>query len=158
MNTGQKLLNIDLESVKTTITRFITGKLNQAGAGGYVLGLSGGVDSSLAACLAVDAIGKEKVLGVMLPYQNSSKESRTDAEILIGQLGIEHRLVDISPMVDIYFEKYGEFEKIRAGNKMARERMAVLFDIAQETGRLVMGTGNRTDSVIQPGMEILPVR
>lgn len=148
MNTSQKTDTVDLESAHKTIKRFITGKLNQSGASGYVIGLSGGVDSSLAATLAVEAIGKDKVLGVMLPYKSSSSGSITDAQTLIEKLEIEHRQVEITPMIDVYFEKFSKFEKIRAGNKMARERMAVLFDIAQETGRLVMGTGNRTEGCL----------
>ncbi|MCH9023802.1 MAG: NAD+ synthase [candidate division Zixibacteria bacterium] len=148
MNEAKKQNIIDLDTARTTIRRFIKGKLLQAGSNGYVLGLSGGVDSSLAAALAVEAVGPEKVLGVLMPYKTSSESSVTDAELLVKHLGIEHRRVDISPMVDAYFSNIDDSLKIRAGNKMARERMAILFDIAQETGRLVLGTGNRTESCL----------
>ncbi len=148
MNEAKKQNIIDLETARTTIRRFIKGKLLQAGSKGYVLGLSGGVDSSLAAALAVEAVGPEKVLGVLMPYKTSSESSITDAELLAKHLGIEHRQVDISAMVDAYFSNIDDSLKIRAGNKMARERMAILFDIAQETGRLVLGTGNRTESCL----------
>ena len=148
MNEAKNQNIIDLETAKTTIRRFIKGKLLQAGSNGYVLGLSGGVDSSLAAALAVEAVGPEKVLGVFMPYKTSSESSITDAELLVKHLGIEHRQVDISAMIDAYFANIDDSLKIRAGNKMARERMAILFDIAQETGRLVLGTGNRTESCL----------
>ncbi|MCH8028111.1 MAG: NAD+ synthase [candidate division Zixibacteria bacterium] len=148
MNEAKKKNTIDLETARTTIRRFIKGKLLQAGSNGYVLGLSGGVDSSLAAALAVEAVGPEKVLGVLMPYKTSSDSSITDAELLVKHLGIEHQRVDISAMVDAYFSNIDDSLKIRAGNKMARERMAILFDIAQETGRLVLGTGNRTESCL----------
>ena len=148
MNVAKKQNIIDLNTARTTIRRFIKGKLLQAGSKGYVLGLSGGVDSSLAAALAVEAVGPEKVLGVLMPYKTSSESSITDAELLAKHLGIEHRQVDISAMVDAYFSNIDDSLKIRAGNKMARERMAILFDIAQETGRLVLGTGNRTESCL----------
>ena len=148
MNEAKKKNAIDLETARTTIRRFIKGKLLQAGSKGYVLGLSGGVDSSLAAALAVEAVGPEKVLGVLMPYKTSSDSSITDAELLVKHLGIEHQRVDISAMVDAYFSNIDDSLKIRAGNKMARERMAILFDIAQETGRLVLGTGNRTESCL----------
>ncbi len=148
MNEAKKKYLFDLETARTTIRRFIKGKLLQAGSNGYVLGLSGGIDSSLAAALAVEAVGPEKVLGVLMPYKTSSKSSITDAELLVKHLAIEHRRVDISAMVDAYFSNIDDSLKMRAGNKMARERMAVLFDIAQETGRLVLGTGNRTESCL----------
>ena len=148
MNEAKKQNIIDLETARTTIRRFIKGKLLQAGSNGYVLGLSGGVDSSLAAALAVEAVGPDKVLGIMMPYKTSSESSITDAELLAKRLGIKLQKVDISPMVDAYFSKIDDSLRIRAGNKMARERMAILFDIAQKTGRLVLGTGNRTESCL----------
>ena len=148
MNEAKKQNTIDLDTARTTIRRFIKGKLLQAGSNGYVLGLSGGVDSSLAAALAVEAVGPDKVLGIMMPYKTSSESSITDAELLAKHLGIKLQRIDISAMVDAYFSKIDDSLKIRAGNKMARERMAILFDIAQETGRLVLGTGNRSESCL----------
>ena len=135
----------DSEQTITTIKRFIKGKLLETGLSGYVIGLSGGIDSALTATLAVKALGPDKVLGVMMPYRASLEASVKDARELITNLGIDSRLVDISPMIDAYFDKIDEAMKLRAGNKMARERMSILFDIAQETGRLVLGTGNRTE-------------
>lgn len=135
----------DAETAVARIKRFIGDKLLQSGLHGYVVGLSGGLDSSLAAMLAVEAIGKEKVLGVLMPYKTSAASSLTDALELIGKLGIEYREVDISPMIDAYFSKIDNENRIRAGNKMARERMAILFDIAHRQHRLVLGTGNRTE-------------
>lgn len=129
----------------TQIRRFITGKLNQSGLNGFVVGLSGGIDSAVSSALAVKAVGSEKVLGLMLPYKSSSRESITDAQRMEDFLKIETRKVDISPMIDSYFGDIGDDLKLRAGNKMARERMSILFDISQETGRMVLGTGNRTE-------------
>ncbi|MFZ5980024.1 MAG: NAD+ synthase [Candidatus Zixiibacteriota bacterium] len=135
----------DNERTITTIKRFLKGKLLESGLSGYVVGLSGGIDSALSAVLAVEAVGADKVLGVMMPYRLSSKASVNDAQKLIDKLSIESRLIDISPMIDAYFKEIDNTQKIRAGNKMARERMSILFDIAQETGRMVLGTGNRTE-------------
>jgi len=134
-----------MDEIRTTIRRFLTGKLLASGLGGYVVGLSGGIDSSLSAALAADAVGAEKVLGVIMPYRTSSPQSAEHARELANHLGIETREVDISPMVDAYFPEITEGTRLRAGNKMARERMSILFDIAQETQRLVLGTGNRTE-------------
>ncbi len=136
---------IDAEKTITTIKRFISGKLLQSGLDGFVVGLSGGIDSAVSATLATEAVGREKVLAVLMPYRTSSENSVTDAMELIGRLGIAHRTVDISPMIDAYFSEIEAPGQVRRGNKMARERMSILFDIAHETNRLVLGTGNRTE-------------
>ena len=135
----------DTSKAITTIKRFITGKLHLSGLGGFVVGLSGGIDSALSVSLAVEAIGKDKVMAVLMPYRLSSESSVTDAMALVNQLDINFRKIDISPMVDAYFDTIDKASEIRRGNKMARERMAILFDIAYETNRLVLGTGNRTE-------------
>lgn len=136
---------IEPEIALTAIKRFITDKLLQTGLNGYVIGLSGGIDSALSATLAVEAVGPDKVYALLMPYRTSSGNSVHDAKQLIEKLGIEHRFVDITPMVDAYFAGIERPGEIRKGNKMARERMSILFDIAQETNRLVLGTGNRTE-------------
>jgi NAD+ synthase len=135
----------DIDQAITTIKRFIYGKLLRSRMKGYVVGLSGGVDSAVSTTLAVEAVGKEKVLALLMPYRTSSESSIADAVSLAEKLGIEHRGVDISPMIDAYFPEINEANRLRVGNKMARERMAILFDIAQELDRLVLGTGNRTE-------------
>ncbi len=137
--------DFDANQAITTIKQFITGSLLRSGLDGFVIGISGGVDSAVSASLAVEAAGKDKVLGLMLPYRTSSDSSITDALALIEKLGIEHRKIDISPMVDAYFPTIDDSNRLRAGNKMARERMSIVFDVAAETGRLVLGSGNRTE-------------
>ncbi|MBU0983249.1 MAG: NAD+ synthase [candidate division Zixibacteria bacterium] len=138
----------DLEKSITTIKRFLAGKLGRSGLDGFVIGLSGGIDSALSATLAVEAVGAEKVLGILMPYRTSSESSVTDARELVAGLGITSREIDISPMIDAYYDKITDDIRLRAGNKMARERMSILFDIAHETGRLVLGTGNRTEAAL----------
>lgn len=138
-------VKFEIDKAISTIKRFISGKLLQSGMHGYVVGLSGGIDSSVSVTLAVDALGKEKVLAVLMPYRTSSESSVADAMELVKELNIEHRTVDITPMIDAYFPEINEANRLRAGNKMARERMAILFDVAQELDRLVLGTGNRTE-------------
>ncbi|MFC1475258.1 NAD+ synthase [Candidatus Zixiibacteriota bacterium] len=136
---------IDPEKAVKTIKEFIADRMVKSGLEGYVIGLSGGIDSALSAVLAVEAIGKEKLYGVLMPYKTSSESSVTDAVELVNKLGIDHKIVDISPMIDIYYDKIDDSNRLRAGNKMARERMAILFDIAFEMNRMVLGTGNRTE-------------
>ncbi|MCP4684938.1 MAG: NAD+ synthase [bacterium] len=136
---------INFQDTLTTISRFLVGQLNLSSLFGYVVGLSGGIDSALSATLAVRAVGADKVFGVLMPYRTSSSESVSDARKLVNHLGIESKTVDISPMIDAYYETIDDDMRLRAGNKMARERMSILFDQAYEMNRLVLGTGNRTE-------------
>ena len=151
-------LAIDTGVARTVIAAFIRGQLRQAGFERAVLGLSGGIDSGLVAYLVAEAIGAERLLCVLMPYRTSSPASREDAEEVVGRLGCASELVDISPMVDGYFGADGEpgaagpegleAAPLRRGNLMARMRMAVLYDRSVTWGGLVVGTGNKTESLI----------
>jgi len=138
----------DPQNALTTAKRFLTGKLLSSGLNGYVIGLSGGIDSAVSAAIAVSAVGAGKVFGVLMPYKSSSEASVKDANELVQTLGIESRTVDISPMIDAYYPEITDQLLLRAGNKMARERMSILFDIAAEKNSLVLGTGNRSEAAL----------
>jgi NAD+ synthase len=151
-------LAIDTGVARRVITDFIRGQLRQAGFERAVLGLSGGIDSALVAYLVAGAIGPERLLCVMLPYRTSSPESRGDAEEVVRRLGCGSDVVDISPMVDGYFGRDGvpgaagghglDAAAVRRGNFMARMRMSVLYDRSAAWRGLVVGTGNKTESLI----------
>lgn len=136
---------IETDQAITYIKKFIVDSLEESGLDGYVIGLSGGIDSALSATLAAAAVGCDKVFGVMMPYRLSNPNSLADATILAGGLKIDYRTIDISPMIDSYYDEIDLSMRLRAGNKMARERMSVLFDLAHQQNRLVLGTGNRTE-------------
>ena len=141
-------LAIDTDVARRVIGEFIRGQLRQAGFERAVLGLSGGIDSALVACLVAEAIGAERLQCVLMPYRTSSDASRTDAEEVVRRLGAASELVEISPMVDAYFAGQPEATPLRRGNFMARQRMAVLYDRSVTWGGLVVGTGNKTESLI----------
>jgi NAD+ synthase len=141
-------LAIDTGVARRVIGQFIAGQLRQAGFERTVLGLSGGIDSALVAYLTAEAIGADKLLCVLMPYRTSSPASRADAEEVVRRLGCASELVDISPMVDGYFGPESEASSLRRGNFMARQRMAVLYDRSVTWGGLVVGTGNKTESLI----------
>ena len=141
-------LAIDTDVARRVIGEFIRGQLRQAGFERAVLGLSGGIDSALVAYLVAEAIGADRLLCVLLPYRTSSDASRTDAEEVVRRLGAASELVEISPMVDAYFAGQPEATPLRRGNFMARQRMAVLYDRSVTWGGLVVGTGNKTESLI----------
>jgi NAD+ synthase len=151
-------LAIDTDVARRVIAGFIRGQLEQAGFERAVLGLSGGIDSALVAYLVAEAIGAERLLTVLMPYRTSSPASRTDAETIVTDLGCATELVEISPMVDGYFGSGTETgasgsegltaSALRRGNFAARMRMAVLYDRSVTWGGLVVGTGNKTESLI----------
>ncbi|HET7168470.1 MAG TPA: NAD+ synthase [Candidatus Limnocylindrales bacterium] len=141
-------LEIDTDVARRVIGEFIRAQLQQAGFERLVLGLSGGIDSALVAYLAAEAIGPDRLLCVLLPYRTSSAASRTDAEEVVVRLGTASELVDISPMVDAFYGPSDDASAVRRGNFMARMRMSVLYDRSVTWGGLVIGTGNKTESLI----------
>jgi NAD+ synthase len=151
-------LAIDTGVARQVIGAFIRGQLRQAGFEKAVLGLSGGIDSALVAYLVAEAIGADKLLCVLMQYRTSSPASRADAEAVVADLGCAAQLVEISGMVDGYFGRDRiqgeggpealEASPLRRGNFMARMRMSVLYDRSVTWRGLVVGTGNKTESLI----------
>jgi NAD+ synthase len=141
-------LAIDADIARTVIAEFIRGQLRQAGFERAVLGLSGGIDSALVAYLVAEAIGADRLLCVLMPYRTSADASRSDAEEVVRRLGAASELIEISPMVDAFFASDPAATPLRRGNFMARQRMAVLYDRSVTWGGLVVGTGNKTESLI----------
>jgi len=146
-------LAIDTDVARRVIAEFIRGQLDQAGFERLVLGLSGGIDSAVVAYLVAEAIGADRLLTVMLPYRTSSPASRADAESVVTALGCASDMVEITAMVDGYFDLAAgpsgtEATPLRRGNFAARMRMAVLYDRSVTFGGLVVGTGNKTEALI----------
>jgi len=141
-------LAIDTDVARRVIGEFIRAQLRQAGFERTVLGLSGGVDSALVAYLVGEAIGPDRLLCVLMPYRTSAPASRSDAKVVVGRLGCASELVDISPMVDAFYDGQPEASALRRGNFMARVRMSVLYDRSVTFGGLVVGTGNKTEALI----------
>ena len=144
----RKRLELNVPLAEAVLTSFIRDAVETSGTQGVVVGLSGGVDSSLSAALAARALGPERVHGFLLPYRTSSPESERDARAVAGHLGLPHRVIDISPMVDAYFRVEPDAAADRRGNKMARERMTILFDQAKKLDALVLGTSNKTEILL----------
>jgi NAD+ synthase len=94
------------------------------------------------------ALGPENVHALLLPYKQSSPASQGDAELVVELLGVQSTLLDITPQVDAYFERLPEAERMRRANKMARERMTIVYDFSAALGALVVGTSNKTESLL----------
>lgn len=144
-------INIDTEKITNYLVNFIKDHLASAGFTKLVLGVSGGIDSAVVAYLSAKAIGADNITGVILPYKTSNPENIKDAELVIDKLGFNKRYVEISPMVDAYYDKYPTDDNNRKGNKMARERMSVLYDISADLNALVIGTSNKSEIMMGYG-------
>jgi len=144
-------LRINPQLVRDVLVRFIKAEVTRTGLLRTVIGLSGGVDSALTAYLAVEALGKESVHGVLLPYRTSSADSRSDALSVVADLGISHETVDITPMADPYLGDDNSLGDIRRGNVLARLRMIVLYDVSARGKALVLGTSNKTELLLGYG-------
>ena len=141
-------LTINTDVARQILIGFIKSEVTRVGYSRAVVGLSGGIDSALSCVLAVEALGRENVLAVRMPYKSSSPDSLTHAELLIEQLEIPGKTIDITDMVEPLFLQDPNITKIRRGNIMARERMVVLYDQSEVFKGLVIGTSNKTEILL----------
>jgi len=142
-------LRIDAELARRWLVSFLKDEVvTRRGFKKGIVGLSGGVDSSLTAFLAAEALGRENVIGVRMPYRTSQRESLEHAQLVIDKLGIQAVTVDISDAVDAYVKSVGGADPNRLGNVMARERMIVLFDLSAKHNALPLGTGNKSERLL----------
>ena len=138
-------LDLNLKEVHNELVEFLRENFKKVGFSKAVLGLSGGIDSALVAYLLRDALGKENVLAIMMPYKSSNPDSLNHAKLVIEDLKINSKTIEITDMIDAYFKNEKEATSLRMGNKMARERMSILFDYSSKENALVVGTSNKTE-------------
>jgi NAD+ synthase (glutamine-hydrolysing) len=145
---GPPPLSIDPELTASWLVSFLREEFERRDFQKVVVGLSGGVDSAVTAHLAARALGPDNVVAVRMPYRTSNPESLSHAQLVIDQLGLESRTIDISPAVDGYLSNEPDADPGRRGNVMARERMIVLFDLSARYRALPVGTGNKTERLL----------
>lgn len=141
-------MRINTEVARTILTGFIASEVKRAGFERAVVGLSGGIDSALSCVLAAQALGPENVLAVRMPYKTSSSDSLEHAQMLIDQLGLPSRTIEITGMADPLIGLEPGMNKRRKGNILARARMIVLYDQSEDFGGLVIGTSNKTELLL----------
>ena len=145
-------LRIDEALVRTMLVGFLREETQKTGAKRLVLGVSGGVDSAVVAGLAADALGPEQVLGLFTPYRTSDPRSKADAEAVAKTFGFRLEEVAITAQIDDYFHGKTGIDRVRMGNKMARERKSIEYDRSWPDG-LVLGTSNKTELLLGYGTQ-----
>ncbi|HDD55680.1 MAG TPA: NAD+ synthase [Chloroflexi bacterium] len=141
-------LTLNAPEAISSLTAFITKTVQEAGFSKVVLGISGGVDSALSAFLSARALGPNNVLCLRLPHKTSSPESLLHAQLVIDQLGVPSKTIDISPAVDAVLKNHPDASPVRRGNIMARIRMIHIYDQSAAFPGLVVGTGNKTEILL----------
>jgi NAD+ synthase len=144
-------LSVNTRLLRKILVGFIREEVTKVGLSHAVLGLSGGIDSALVAALAAEALGPKSVHACIMPYKSSNPESEAHARLVAEELGIDFRVIEITPMVDAYFSIFPEADNMRRGNKMARERMTILYDHSATYPALVLGTSNKTELLLGYG-------
>jgi len=150
-STSGDSLRLNMQIVEDLLVRFVRDETRNTGFNRVVVGLSGGVDSAVAAALATSALGKENTIGIVMPYGGKSQASVGDAGTVAKALGIRSVIVDIAPMVDAYCATHGVEDHVRKGNIMARSRMIVLYDMSVRENALVLGTSNKSELLVGYG-------
>jgi len=154
MNELEKaLLEMEPGELIDEILEFIRRIVKEAGASGVVVGLSGGVDSSVVAALCVRALGGRSVLGVIMPTAFTPKEDVRDAEELGRWLSMKTALINIQEIAESFFRALGcdrkdLKQKVPMANIHARARMIILYYYANLKNYLVAGTGDRSEALI----------
>ena len=144
------LSETELETRRERITDFVTDTVEAAGAEGAVLGLSGGIDSTLTAHLAVEALGADNVRGLVLPSDANTEGNMSDAERVAELLDIQYDVVEIQPIVDTFVEAAPDDvagDRMALGNVAVRTRGVLTYFVANAESRVVLGTGNRSEAM-----------
>ncbi|NIM11401.1 MAG: NAD+ synthase [Candidatus Aminicenantes bacterium] len=142
------MLDVHLETVEKLLVYFIRDTVYKNNFKNGIVGVSGGVDSAVVLALTQQALGSEHTFALLMPYKLSSKDSLKDGKAMCEQMNVDYEIVDISPSVDAYFERFPTDNKMLIGNKCARERMSVLYDFSARKQALVVGTSNKSELLV----------
>ena len=156
IGSAPQLREVSQSSEETAYRALVLGLrdyVHKCGFSSVVLGLSGGIDSALTACLAADALGRDRVLSVALPARYSSQHSVDDAAALARALGIDHRVIPIDPVFQSYLDALapapaGTTEDVTEQNIQARVRGGVLMALSNKFGHLLLTTGNKSELAV----------
>ncbi|MDD8020587.1 MAG: NAD+ synthase [Acidobacteriota bacterium] len=144
-------MKINCPLVLKVLTSFIREESHKAGFEHNIIGLSGGLDSTVCAYLAVKAMGSKHLFGLIMPFKNYDQEGVSLAEEVGQLLEIKVEKIDISPQIESYFSSHPVDNPVLRGNKIARERMSILYDYSARLEAMILGTSNKTELLIGYG-------
>ncbi|MEO8664295.1 MAG: NAD+ synthase [Ignavibacteria bacterium] len=138
------------DHVEKILIEFIKNETSRIGIKKAVIGLSGGIDSAVSACLTARALGCKNVTCLLMPYETSSASSVSDAMLVVNELNVNHKKIDITHTVKSFLISADDPDatNVRKGNIMARVRMILLYDESAKQNALVIGTGNKTEILL----------
>ena len=140
---------MNVEKTKDDIVKFIQSKVSEAKTDGIVVGLSGGIDSTLIAYLACEAVGKENVFGIIMPSTTTPTEDKIHGISIAQGLGIDYKEIAIDSILNEFlFMTQLEEDNLAIGNLKARSRMSSIYFYANQKKYLVSGTGNKSEILI----------
>jgi NAD+ synthase len=152
VNLTPSLLEIDFDEVQKRICRFIKEYVENAGAKGIVLGLSGGIDSGTIAALSSLAIGGDHVLGLMLPEkENFNQKDIDDAKVVADKFHVETQICDMSNVLGCFYSAipvFDQSDRLCKGNIKARTRMIYLYYYANKLNRIVCGSSDKSETMM----------
>ncbi|MCM8767848.1 MAG: NAD+ synthase [Candidatus Omnitrophica bacterium] len=141
----KEILKINPERVRNYLVEFLRDEFKKANKEIAIFGMSGGIDSTVLGYLCKFAFNRNNVYGIILPYKNTPKISVDHAYLVGRTLGIKYLRFNVSPQIDYYFKNFPQADKLRIGNKIARERMSILYDLSVHFNGLVVGSSNKSE-------------
>ena len=152
MRLTPSVLELDLSEIEKRITRFIREYVENAGANGIVLGLSGGVDSNTIAALSSLSIGGNRVLGLMLPEKEThNPKDIADATFVAEKFGLESQVCDITTVLESFYRSipiFDQADRLCKGNIKARTRMIYVYYYANKLNRIVCGSSDKSETMM----------
>ena len=152
MKLTPSVLELDLSEIEKRIRRFIKKYVENSGADGIVVGLSGGIDSSTIAALSSLSIGGDRVLGLMLPEKETyNPKDIDDAKLVAEKFGLKTQICDITPVLESFYKTIPIFDhadKLCKGNIKARTRMIYIYYYANKLNRIVCGSSDKSETMM----------
>lgn len=152
-----RLSEAELETTRNHIVEFIADRAEAAGVDRGIIGLSGGIDSTVTAYLARDALGGDAIHGLVMPSTVNQDDNMSDAERIAQDLGIGYDVIEIEPITEAVLDAFPDLDggqrdreplRTAIGNVRVRIRAVLNYLAANTEGALVIGTGNRTEALV----------
>jgi len=152
--TLEDIAGIDYGFIEGYLREFLSRELRESGRKGYVLGLSGGLDSSTALAIAARSVERERILALIMPDPDVTPQSDVDDALSLARaLGVRYHVINISPIIEVFkgaipIYESEEVDRVPLGNLRARVRMCLLYYYANKLDYLVLGTSDRSELMI----------